>query len=71
MLVYPGTERGQELMPYLAQTDVKYLDYAHFIDWPQPGLTLADHAHPTAQGHRIVAAHLAKDLGIVDGDGAR
>jgi hypothetical protein len=71
VLLYPGVRRGQDLIPYLAQAGVKYLDYSHLIDWPQPGLTLADGSHPTAQGHRTVATQLAKDLGISDGDGAR
>ena len=67
VLLYPGVSRGPDLIPYLAQAGVKYLDYAHLIDWPHPEFTLADGAHPTAQGHRVVAAQLAKDLGIVDG----
>ena len=70
VLLYPGVRRGKDLIPYLAQAGIKYLDYSHFIDWPHPGLTLADHMHPTAQGHRMVAAQLA-NLGILDGDGER
>jgi len=69
VLLYPGVRRGQGLIPYLSQAGVKYLDYARLIDWPHPGLTQADGAHPTAQGHRVVAAQLAKDLGIFDGNG--
>ena len=69
VLLYPGVRRGQRLIPYLSQAGVKYLDYARLIDWPHPGLTQADGAHPTAQGHKIVAAQLAKDLGIFDGYG--
>jgi hypothetical protein len=69
VLLYPGVRHGQDLIPYLAQAGVKYLDYSHLIDWPHPGLTLADGAHPTAQGHKFVAAQLAKDLGIFGGDG--
>jgi lysophospholipase L1-like esterase len=53
----------------LAQAGVKYLDYSHLIDWPAPELTLADGSHPTAQGHRIVAAQLAQELRILDEDG--
>lgn len=68
VLLYPGAERGKDLIPYLAQTGVKYLDYATLIDWPHPELTQADRGHPTAQGHKMVAAQLAKDLGISDGD---
>jgi len=71
VLLYPGVRRGEDLIPYLAQAGVKYLDYAHFIDWPHQELTLADGAHPTAQGHRMVAAQMAKDLGIWDREGAR
>ena len=70
-LVHPGVRRGKALIPYLVQAGVKYLDYAHSIDWPQPAFTQADSAHPTAQGHRVIAAQLAKDLGIVDGEGGR
>jgi hypothetical protein len=70
VLLYPGVRGGEDIIPYLAQAGVKYLDYAYFINWPHPGLTLEDvGAHPTAQGHRIVVAKLAKDLGIFDGDG--
>jgi hypothetical protein len=69
VLLYPGVRRGQALIPYLAQAGVKYLNYAHVIDWPQQGLTQADDAHPTAQGHRVVAAQLAQALGILDRDG--
>jgi hypothetical protein len=68
VLLYPGVRRGQDLIPYLAQAGVKYLDYATLIDWPHPELTQADRGHPTAQGHKMVAAQLAKDLGISDGD---
>jgi lysophospholipase L1-like esterase len=50
---------------------VNYLDYSRLVDWPDPELTQADKGHPTAQGHRVVAAQLAKDLGILDGDGER
>jgi hypothetical protein len=71
VLLYPGVRRGPDLIPFLAQAGVKYLDYAHLIDWPQQGLTQADGAHPTAQGHRMVAAQLAKDLGILNEDGER
>jgi len=69
VLFYPGVSRGLDLIPYLTEAGVKYLDYAHLVDWPQPGLTMADHAHPTAQGHRAVAAQLVKDLGLLDGEG--
>jgi hypothetical protein len=69
VLLYPGVRRGPDLIPYLAQAGVKYLDYSSLIDWPHQGMTQADGAHPTAQGHRIVAAQLAKDLGIFDGAG--
>ena len=69
MLLYPGVRHGKAMIPYLTQAGVKYLDYASFIDWPHQGLTQADGAHPTAQGHRIVAAQLAKDLGIFERDG--
>jgi hypothetical protein len=71
VLLYPGVRRGKDLIPYLAQAGVKYLDYASFIDWPHQGLTQADGAHPTAQGHQTVVAQLAKDLGILAGDGER
>ena len=66
--MYPGVRRGKAMIPYLAQASVKCRDYGRFIDWPHQELTLADGAHPTAQGHRIVAAQLAKDVGIFDGD---
>jgi len=69
VLLYPGVRRGKAIIPYLAEAGIKYLDYASFIDWPHQELTLPDGAHPTAQGHKIVAAQLAKDLGIFDGDG--
>lgn len=69
VLLYPGVSRGQDLMPYLAHAGVKYLDYSHLVDWPDPELTLADGSHPTAQGHRTVAAQLAQDLGILDENG--
>jgi hypothetical protein len=71
VLLYPGVTRGQDLIPYLAQAGIKYLDYSSFIDWPHEGVTLADGAHPTAQGHRVVATQLANDLGILDGAGER
>ena len=71
VLLYPGVKYGPALIPYLAQAGVKYLDYARLIDWPHPGLTQADGGHPTAQGHRFVAAQLAKDLGILDRNGER
>jgi hypothetical protein len=71
VLLYPGVRRGPDLIPYLTQAGVKYLDYASFIDWPHHGLTQADGAHPTARGHKTVAAQLAKDLGILDRDGER
>ena len=70
VLLYPGVRRGKDLIPYLAQAGIKYLDYSNFIDWPHPELTLQDNNHPTAQGHRLVAAQLAKDLGIFDRAGA-
>ena len=66
VLLYPGVRRGKDLIPYLAQAGIKYLDYSSFIDWPHPELTLQDSIHPTAHGHRLVAAQLAKDLGILD-----
>jgi hypothetical protein len=66
VLLYPGVRRGKELIPYLAQAGIKYLDYSNFMDWPHPGLTLPDERHPTAYGHRLVAVQLAKDLGILD-----
>jgi hypothetical protein len=68
VLLYPGVSRGQKLIPYLVQAGVKYIDYSNFIDWPHPEFTLADGSHPTPQGHRVVAAQLAKDLGILDED---
>jgi hypothetical protein len=68
VLLYPGVSRGQDLIPYLVEAGVKYLDYSNFIDWPHPELTQVDGAHPTAQGHRVVAVQLAKDLGILDED---
>jgi hypothetical protein len=71
VLFYPGVRHGHDLIPYLATAGVKYLDYSHLIDWPQSEFTQADSAHPTAQGHRVVAAQLAKDLGIVDGERGR
>ena len=37
VLLYPGVRHGQDLIPYLAQAGVKYLDYSHLIDWPQQG----------------------------------
>ena len=66
VLLYPGVRHGKDLIPYLAQAGIKYLDYSSFIDWPHPELTLQDSIHPTAHGHRLVAAQLAKDLGIFD-----
>ena len=71
VLLYPGVRRGKDMIPYFERTGVKYLDYSSFIDWPNQGLPFEDGAHPTAQGHRTVAAQLAKDLGIFDGDGER
>jgi hypothetical protein len=71
VLLYPGVSRGHNLIPYLVEAGVKYLDYSNFIDWPHPELTQVDGAHPTAQGHRVVAAQLAKELGILDEDRER
>jgi len=72
VLLYPGVKLGKAMMPYLERAGVHYFDYSSFIAWPQPGLTLEEPSgHPTAQGHRVVAAQLAKDLGIVDGDDER
>ena len=71
VLLYPGVRRGKEMIPYFERTGVQYVDYSNFFDWPHPKLTLADGHHPTAQGHRTVAAHLATDLSIYDGDGER
>src|SRR5436309_9933943 len=68
VLLYPGVTRGKDMIPYFERAGVKYLDYSSLIEWPHPEFTLADGAHPTAQGHRIVAAQLVKDLGIFDGD---
>jgi hypothetical protein len=68
VLLYPGVSRGRALLPYLERAGVPYLDYSRLIDWPHPGLTLPGDAHPTAQGHRMVAAHLAKDVGIFEGN---
>jgi hypothetical protein len=69
VLLYPGVRSGKDIIPYLTQAGIKYFDYASFIDWPHPELTLADgNRHPSAQGHRMVAAQLAKDLGIFDGN---
>jgi hypothetical protein len=70
VLLYPGVKRGKDIIPYFERAGVKYFDYASFIAWPQPGLTLEEPSqHPTAQGHKTVAAQLAKDLGISEGDG--
>ena len=41
VLLYPGVRRGKDLIPYLAQAGIKYLDYSSFLDWPHPELTLA------------------------------
>ena len=68
VLLSPGVRRGKDIIPSLAQAGIKYLDYSSFLDWPHPELTLADGKHPTAKGHRIIAAQLAKDLGICDRD---
>jgi lysophospholipase L1-like esterase len=54
-----------EWSDHTQRTGVKYLDYSRFIDWPQTGFTLEDGGHPTAQGHRTVAAQLVKDLGQI------
>jgi len=68
VLLYPGVRRGKDLLSYLAQAGIPYLDYSHLIDWPHPGLTLAEPSlHPAAQGHKRVAAQLAQDLGIAQG----
>ena len=68
VLLYPGVRHGKDLLPYLTQAGIPYLDYSHFIDWPHPGLTLAEPTmHPAAQGHKRVAAQLAHDLGIAQG----
>jgi hypothetical protein len=72
VLLYPGVRHGKDLLPYLTQAGIQYLDYSHFIDWPQPGLTLAEPAmHPAAPGHQKVAAQLVHDLGIADGAGGQ
>jgi hypothetical protein len=71
VLLYPGARRGKDIIPYLVEAGVKYLDYASLIAWPHPELTQADGGHPTAQGHKMVAAQLARDLRILDRDGAR
>jgi hypothetical protein len=68
VLLYPGVRRGKDLLPYLAQAGIPYLDYSHLIDWPHPELTLAEPTmHPAAQGHKRVAAQLAHDLRIAEG----
>ena len=54
------------MIPYFERAGVKYLDYSSLIDWPQKGFTLEDKRHPTAKGHRTVAAQLAQDLGKFD-----
>jgi len=72
VLLYPGVRFGKDIIPYLARAGVKYLDYADFINWPHPELSLEGRgAHPTAQGHRIIAAQLAQDLGICDWHGGQ
>src|SRR5712691_3185700 len=66
LLLYPGVRRGKEMIPYLERAGVKYLDYSSLIKWPHQEFTLEDDRHPTAKGHRIVAAQLAQDLGKLD-----
>lgn len=66
LLLYPGVRRGKEMIPYFERAGVKYLDYSSLIKWPYQEFTIEDDSHPTAKGHRIVAAQLAQDLGKLD-----
>lgn len=64
VLIYPGLGYP-DLLPYLEAAGIPYLDYSDLPQMHNDDFWLGE-GHPSAKGHRIVAARVVRDLGLDD-----
>jgi hypothetical protein len=64
VLIYPGLGYP-DLLPHLEAAGIPYLDYSDLPQMHNDDFWLGE-GHPSAKGHRIVAARLVQDLGLAD-----
>jgi hypothetical protein len=66
VLFYPGTKKGQEMIPYFENAGIRYLDYSQLLNPNDPQFRLDGDPHPTPKAFKIIAEALARDIGILN-----
>ena len=62
-VIYPGNSHGRRLMPFLQDSGIRVLDYSELKGWDPKIHKILYDGHPNATGYRLVAEHLAADVG--------
>lgn len=58
----PQTFPAAEMLPYLKEAGVEYLDYSSAMDLSQPGMLIVNDGHPAAPADAAFATLLARDI---------
>ena len=71
VLLYPGSQYAQQMIPAFEHAGINYLNYTDLFDPVQPGLHLEGDLHPTPHAYYTAAKQLVRDLGLMDLQGER
>jgi hypothetical protein len=71
VLIWPGATTGKQLIPYLNEQGIRYLDYYSRIDFGEEKYQIQGDGHPSASAHQALARLIAEDIEKLDLTGSR
>lgn len=66
VLIWPGATTGKQLIPYLEEQGIRYLDYSSSINFAEEKYQIQGDGHPSASAQQAVAQLIAEDINKLD-----
>ena len=66
VLIWPGATTGKQLIPYLEEQGIRYLDYFSSINFAEEKYQIQGDGHPSASAQQAVAQLIAEDINKLD-----
>jgi len=66
VLIWPGATTARQLIPYLDELGIRYLDYYSRIDFGEEKYQIEGDGHPSASAQQALARFIAEDIKQLD-----
>ncbi|MGB5539529.1 MAG: hypothetical protein WBO37_05530 [Gammaproteobacteria bacterium] len=66
VLIWPGASTGKQLIPYLEELNIRYLDYYSRINFGEEKYQIQGDGHPSASAQQALARLIAEDIEKLD-----